>query len=257
MGSTRGVHGLAAGATMRRPVVEVLRDAPQLGGERWAFRRVARPAGWPWRRALALAAGPAVLATMFPAMRWASGRLGRERGYVAGFAVYWGAWCLGVPLALVGRRCLWARARRPAGEPRGAQSLLLAVGPVGAATTLALRARGVARPRLLLAAAAVGALNGTLEELLWRSVFVELFAEDRLRAVVWPTVWFALWHVAPQAVESSEHPVRFIAEAALVGGAWATIAQRTGGVRWTIASHVLTDAMDLDSPVARFLASGS
>lgn len=256
MGSTGQVRGMAVGETVRRPVVEVLRDASHLRGDRWPFRRVPRPTGGPRRPALVLAAAPAVLATMFPGMRWASGRLGRDRGYVVGFAVYWGAWCLAVPLTLVGRRRLWARARRPAGKPRGAQWLLLTVGPVGAATTLAQRARAGARPRLLLAAAAVGALNGTLEELLWRSVFVELFPEDRLRAVVWPTAWFALWHLAPQAVQSSEHPVRFIAEAALVGGAWATIAQRTGGVRWTIASHVLTDAADLDSPVARFIASG-
>jgi hypothetical protein len=47
---------------------------------------------------------------------------------------------------------------------------------------------------------------------------------------------------------------RAIIGSASLGLLWCAIAPRAGSVRWTIASHVLTDAADLCSPNVRFLA---
>jgi hypothetical protein len=41
-------------------------------------------------------------------------------------------------------------------------------------------------------------LNGTGEELLWRSVFLEAFPNHPLRGLLWPLVGFSLWHFTPQ-----------------------------------------------------------
>jgi membrane protease YdiL (CAAX protease family) len=109
----------------------------------------------------------------------------------------------------------------------------------------------------MASAAAVGALNGALEELLWRGLHVELFAGDARRGYVWPAVWFAAWHVAPFRLHAPERPIAFIAGAALLGLAWGAVAQRTGAIRWTIASHALTNAADVASPIARRLAGGT
>jgi hypothetical protein len=40
---------------------------------------------------------------------------------------------------------------------------------------------------------------GTLEEVLWRGVYLELFPRSARWGVVWPSVFFALWHFAPDS----------------------------------------------------------
>jgi membrane protease YdiL (CAAX protease family) len=209
------------------------------------------------RRRLALLAAPLVGATMAPAMGFAGRRLGPDRGYVAVFAVYWAGWCVAIPLALLGPRRLWSVATRPGRDPSPLGLGALAVGPVGGMARGAAAARRGAEPRLMASAAAVGALNGALEELLWRGLYVELFAGDARRGCVWPAVWFAAWHVAPFRLHAPERPIAFIAGAALLGLAWGAVAQRTGAIRWTIAAHALTDAADVASPIARRLAGGT
>jgi hypothetical protein len=169
------------------------------------------------RRRLALWAAPLVGATMAPTMGLAGRRLGPDRGYVAAFAVYWAGWCVAVPLALIGPRRLWSVTTRPGRGPGALGLGALAVGPVGGLARGAAAARRGADPRLMASAAAVGALNGALEELLWRGLYAELVAGDARRGCVWPAVWFAAWHVAAFRLHAPERPTAFIAGAALLG----------------------------------------
>ena len=76
-------------------------------------------------------------------------RLGRRRGYLAGFACYW-AGCYLLPPALL-------------------------VPPLGAAGTQLIPALGQADPAQLGTAGALAAVNATGEELLWRGLFVVMF----------------------------------------------------------------------------------
>jgi membrane protease YdiL (CAAX protease family) len=206
------------------------------------------------RQRLALCAAPLIVATMAPAMGVANRRLGRDRGYVAAFTVYWAGWCVAVPLAVIGPRRLWSVMTRAGRGPGPVELVALAVGPVAGLARGAAAARRGADPRLMASAAAVGVVNGALEELLWRGLYVELFADDARRGRDWPAVWFAAWHVAPFRLQAPERRTAFIAGAALLGLTWGAVAQRTDTIRWTIASHVLTDAADVASPIARFLA---
>jgi len=43
-------------------------------------------------------------------------------------------------------------------------------------------------------------MNSFWEEVLWRGVYITLFPDSRWWGIVWPTVWFALWHYAPGSV---------------------------------------------------------
>ena len=84
---------------------------------------------------------------------------------------------------------------------------------------------------LLLTVTAFG--NGLFEELLWRGVYLRLFVDRRCYRVVWPSVWFGLWHVAP--VTARHGPVVvYVVGATLLGLYLAFIAERTGGVFWPV-----------------------
>jgi hypothetical protein len=81
-------------------------------------------------RRVVLFAAPLVSLTMM-VMEAARGRLGRERGYVAGFVVCWALWCVAFPLRAIGWRRLWAALRRD-GRALGPAEVAL----LGAATLL-------------------------------------------------------------------------------------------------------------------------
>jgi membrane protease YdiL (CAAX protease family) len=85
----------------------------------------------------------------------------------------------------------------------------------------------------------VAAINGVLEELLWRGCYTGLFPDHAGWGVAWPSVWFAVWHVAPGSLLAGSEAMRLVAGAALLGCAFGWVAWRTGSIRWTAASHVL------------------
>jgi hypothetical protein len=53
----------------------------------------------PAKRAVVLAVPPLLIASMYGAFRWLTGRLGFPTGYLAAFGLYWIGWCVVVPVA--------------------------------------------------------------------------------------------------------------------------------------------------------------
>ena len=179
-------------------------------------------------------------------------RLGRRRGYLAGFACYW-AGCYLLPPALLGRQRALALLREPAGplpRPRWLAATALLVPPLGAAGTQLLPALGQADPAQLGTAGALAAVNATGEELLWRGLFVAMFPDDPVRGWLWPAIGFTAWHLAPMSVLPPRQPRVFLAGSALIGAGLGWIAWRTRSLRWTLPAHLATDATGLSA--ARF-----
>jgi uncharacterized protein len=97
-------------------------------------------------------------------------------------------------------------------------------------------------------------MNGTLEELLWRGVFVTVFHSSWLLGVLLPTIGFAVWHVAPQLVHPSRAPGRtasFVLVSGVLGLMWGRVAFTTGSILRTAISHVLFDFSGLRARVYR------
>jgi len=44
--------------------------------------------------------------------------------------------------------------------------------------------------------------NGSFEEDLWRGTYVSLLPRSILLRIIWPSIWFALWHHAPGAIHA-------------------------------------------------------
>jgi len=59
---------------------------------------------------------------------------------------------------------------------------------------------------LLLLSSCLG--NGFFEELPWRGLYLCLFPNSIILKMMWPSVWFALWHYVPGSVSSGAHPGR-------------------------------------------------
>lgn len=196
----------------------------------------------PLRKAALLATPPALIASMLAAFRWLPARLGKRRGYFAGFLIYWLGWCLLVPLALVGPQRL--RARQRPGKVTTGETALLALPPALGFTAAFPQAIRGADPAIVAGSAALATVNGALEELLWRDAYQAAFPDRPALAVVYPTAGFALWHYAPQLVFPNPRPggaTSLVAVAGVAGAIWSTVAYRSGSSRAGTISHILFD----------------
>jgi hypothetical protein len=203
-------------------------------------------------RALTLAiplAVPVGMRMLFPLL---ARRLGARRGYQTGFAVYWSG-CYLVPLALLGRRRVWAllgEPARPLPRPGWLGALALLIPPLGAVGTELVPALRQADPALVTTAGVVAAVNATGEELLWRGLFVATFPQDVVRGWLWPAIGFTVWHLAPASVRPPRQGRLFLVGSALIGGGFGWVAWCTRSLRWTLPAHLVTDASGLSA--ARF-----
>lgn len=216
-----------------------------------AARRPADASRYTPRQLALLAAPPLVLASMLGTYRGLSQRWGSVRGYFAAFIVYWLGWCLLFPLGLLGPRRLRRALATPA-EPLGRPPLLgavLLVGPPLGSALTGFRARA---PRatlpILLTSAAFALVNGAAEEVLWHGTYLAEFPRHPVAGYLYPSLGFGAWHLAPQSVRPSHMPGgrwAFAATAVFMGITYGWVARRTGSIRWTIVSHMLTDFFGL------------
>jgi len=198
------------------------------------------------RRAAVLAIPVLVPVGMYVVFRWTAEALGTGAGYLTGFVVYW-AVCAALPLAALGSHqvaTIFAPPPEPLGKPRWLGLALLA-GPLLFAYGYAFpRVLPGATPLVIAVSAALAVVNGGLEELLWRGLFVRVFPRSWLLGWLYPALGFAAWHLAPLAVVPNRNPGgawSFVAFSLIVGLLFGWVAWRSGSIRWTTMAHILLD----------------
>jgi uncharacterized protein len=197
----------------------------------------------PSARAFALLLPPVLIATTSIAFQVGAAALGPRTGYFAAFLFYWTFWCAFVPYLLIGAegiRAVYAD-RKPRLTRRPWLGLtFLAVPPVGGLATQFLPRLDFIDGALLAVVLSVALVNATLEELLWRGVYIRLFPNRLFHGWLYPGLGFALWHVAPTSVHGS--PTMIVGGGLLVGLGFGWVAHRSRTIRWTTLAHFLTDA---------------
>jgi membrane protease YdiL (CAAX protease family) len=181
-----------------------------------------------------------LVGVMIPVFRLLSGWFENPViGWYLGLIFYWLTWCTIVPLRLIGKKRL-GEILRP--QMPNLTIILLVLFPAGmAALTKVLTGMGYAKAELwvwlLYISTAFG--NGFFEELLWRGVYMELFPGRIFYRIVWPSIWFALWHFAPGSVSANSNPLALIIGAGLFGFLLAFLAKKTDRIWWGVVAHVV------------------
>jgi len=154
-----------------------------------------------------------------------------------GLAIYWIIWCFVFPLLIIGKEAI-KKLIRPR-KPDKKILFLIAIPLLGAVAGRILLG-GYEKESvwiaLLLFSTPFG--NGFFEEVLWRGVYVKLFPNNVFFWMIWPSVWFALWHYAPGSV-SSGNPSRLIIGAGVMGLYLSFLARKTNTVWWGIVVHTV------------------
>ena len=198
-----------------------------------------------------LLAPPLLISSMRGAFRGFGALLGPKVGYFTAFVCYWLAWCLAFPLWIMrgsGLAGLFRRPTHPLGKPAWLGLLLLLFPTLGAAVTIFARRLHLATPLVLLISAVLAIVNAIAEEVLWRGIYSRVFPRQLVRGYLYPAVGFTLWHLVPQSLHKSRMrggTKAFLAGALVIGLGHGWVAWRTGSIRWTTLTHILTDFLGL------------
>jgi membrane protease YdiL (CAAX protease family) len=182
------------------------------------------------------------LLTTFAVLQTARLSLGPRVAYSIGLLFYWLVWCLAVPISIVGVRGVRSMFGPSRQELTLRHIILLVLPPVIGFSTLFPLLVWIGSARVYAAAATIAIVNGTLEEVLWRGVYLEVFRRQWWSGVIYPAITFGLWHVAPVGARWTLSPTIIsviVLAAALVGLSYSVVARHTRSIRWTVLSHIL------------------
>lgn len=171
---------------------------------------------------------------------------GNKIGYLCGFIFYWSFWCLLIPFALL-RKSGLKELFKPMYEEKSKFKLiniiLLILPPLFAIFFGPFFSR-IANVdfKILVLSFVLAAVNAFCEEVLWRGLYVKIFDRNIILGYIIPAIGFAIWHIAPNAVNASKQGVvPFLAGALFIGLCWGFVAYRTKSIRWTFISHIILD----------------
>ena len=198
-----------------------------------------------YKHYILLASPPLLLISTFFLFRFLSNNFGRQKAYLYGFLFYWLFWCLILPLITVGLEGLLEMFGKPIpkfGKP-GWLGFLLLLGPplVVFLTQFSSGIKGASIVFVLLSLF-YAIFNGTFEEIFWRGSFVIAFNGHFLWGYLYPAIWFGLWHISPQIVESgmiTSDNIKFALISIILGLVWGWVARTSGSIKWTVLAHIL------------------
>jgi membrane protease YdiL (CAAX protease family) len=199
----------------------------------------------PSRRRLLLLAPLGLVVSMWVVFQVMGGWLGPRPGFIAAFLVYWLAWGLAVPLWLVGRdgvAGLFRPVRPMKPVPRTLLAALLAAPAVFGFLFVFPSLFPDSEVNIIVLFAIYAIVNGVLEEIFWRGMFVQAFPGDVLRGIVYPALTFGVWHLVALSLSGMFPPVAPLAAfaaATILGLVYGWAARFSGSIRWVATSHAL------------------
>jgi membrane protease YdiL (CAAX protease family) len=189
------------------------------------------------KQLLAIGAAPFLAVSMAVVYRVLARLLGDRRAWYVGFVVYWVGWCLVFPVKVLGRqqfRRLFVP-RRPGKSGGLIMGLVPGISLLGRFFQEKRPRRPGENSRLVMTAF----LNGTLEEVLWRGVYTHLFPEQPFWSIIWPTLWFALWHYGPGSISPMTDARVLMGGAAVLGLNLAWLTRQAGSIVPAAITHTL------------------
>jgi hypothetical protein len=192
-----------------------------------------------------LVAPPLLVLTTYVVFRTTARHFGSASAHWIGFPFYWLAWCLLLPYLTVGStglKQMFAAPHPTVGKPAPLGIILLLTPPLSIFLTRFKPEMQGATPTFVLVSLLYALTNGTLEEILWRGTYLVAFPESWGWGLLYPALWFGLWHVAPLASDletSIRDSLPFALMSIGLGLIWGWVARTSGSIRLVVVAHIL------------------
>jgi len=184
-----------------------------------------------------------VLVSMYPVFRLLAFLLpdNWRIAWILGLMIYWLIWGIGYPVITIGQSYI-----RTIIKPQKPTIILILLVLFPLLMTIIFKfipgSIKYDKPDifiiLLLILSAFG--NGFFEEICWRGVYMKLFPKNLFFRIIWPTVFFGLWHYIPGSLNpESSHVTGLIIGALFLGFYSGFLAWKTNTLWWSILTHIL------------------
>ena len=184
-----------------------------------------------------------LISVMYPIFNSFAGALANDRiAWYLGLITYWIIWGLVFPLIIIGKKNVTEliRPQKPTIKIL-IPMLIILLG----ALSVRLFVPGMEYEKqsgwilILLLSTSFG--NGFFEEVLWRGVYFKLFPNKIFYRMVWPTIWFAIWHYIPGSVlhENVTGLIGLMAGSGLMGLVLIYMTKKTNTLWWSILAHTI------------------
>jgi membrane protease YdiL (CAAX protease family) len=195
------------------------------------------------KRVIAILTPPILIAFMYPIFQFLAGALENDRiAWYLGLATYWAIWGAAFPLLMIGFQNI-KELIRPQKIYRKVW-LLLAVPLVGAIGAKLVPGMGTYEKQslfitILLVSSTFG--NGFFEELLWRGVYTRLFPTNLFFRMIWPGIWFGLWHYVPVSIHNSQLTglIGMMIGPMMMGLYFSYLTKKTNTLWWAMIAHTV------------------
>ena len=186
---------------------------------------------------------PVLIAFMYPIFNSLAVALTNDRiSWYLGLITYWLIWGMVFPLIIIGKNSVTALIRPQ--KPSVVVILPLSIILLGALATRLL-VPGIEYEKqsvwiyILLLSTCFG--NGFFEELLWRGVYYKLYPNNIFYRMIWPSIWFGLWHYVPVSISNNEVTalIGMIMGPILMGLVLSYMTKKTNTLWWSILAHTL------------------
>ena len=105
-------------------------------------------------------------------------------------------------------------------------------------------------PAIIILAIPISIIHGHCEELFWRGFYTKNFPKSILWSVFIPSVFFALWHIAPELSIQSDHPAIFIISTIPLGITYSIVTFVTKSAKWSAVGHTISGFLAFSLPIS-------
>ncbi len=173
--------------------------------------------------------------------------LNRTLAYILTFCVYWFVFCIPISLyyldGIVEIKSVYICSTKL--STLQSAFIMLAFMPcIATFCVVFINILSVAPVQVFLIAVLFAIINGVVEELFWRGIFISLFPKNIMLGYILPTFLFGLWHIALFLSKGIVYQGNFIT---LIGGSmcmgflWGFIAYKSKVIKIVTIAHVVTN----------------
>jgi len=194
------------------------------------------------KQIIAIVIPPILIAFMYPIFYLLAGVFVVDRiAWYLGLIIYWLTWGAIFPFLIIGKENIRTLIRPQ--KPNKKVLLLIAIPLLGALATKFIPGIGYEKESvwifLLLLSTPLG--NGFFEEVLWRGVYFKLFPNNILYRMIWPSIWFAMWHYVPGSVlhDNVVGLIGLMVGSGVMGLYLSYLTKKMNTLWWSIVAHCL------------------
>jgi len=172
---------------------------------------------------------------------------GKRPGYFFGFLFYWTIWCLVIPLCFITLgdiKALFNLNWTLLYQNKTLNIFCLVLPLVFAYSYAFPKAIQAATVQIIILSFLLAVINATLEEILWRGLYLKFLSDDKWSYIIISSTGFAIWHFAPQIIFPNKAPGgqgSFVLFAFVIGIVYCIVAFNTRSIVLVAFSHVLLD----------------